>query len=51
MPAPPDDDPRWSLELAGGATMDLGCYSISCLRLLGDHARGEPTLVSATATE
>ncbi|MGG5258941.1 Gfo/Idh/MocA family protein [Phycicoccus avicenniae] len=51
MPAPPDDDPRWSSELAGGATMDLGCYSISCLRLLGEHAGGEPTLVSATATE
>lgn len=51
MPAPPDKDPRWSLELAGGATMDLGCYSISCLRLLGDHLGGEPTLVSATAVE
>jgi predicted dehydrogenase len=51
MPAPPDDDPRWSLELAGGATMDLGCYSISCLRLLGAHLGGEPSLVSATATE
>jgi predicted dehydrogenase len=51
MPAPPDDDPRWSLELAGGATMDLGCYSISCLRLLGVHAGGEPTLLSATAVE
>ena len=51
MPSPPDEDPRWSLELAGGATMDLGCYSISCLRLLGDHLGGEPTLVSATAVE
>ncbi len=51
MPSPPDDDPRWSLELAGGATMDLGCYSISCLRLLGEYAGGEPTLAAATATE
>ena len=51
MPAPPDDDPRWSLELAGGSTMDLGCYSISCLRLLGDHLGGEPTVVSASAVE
>jgi predicted dehydrogenase len=25
IPAPPDTDPRWSLQLAGGATMDLGC--------------------------
>jgi predicted dehydrogenase len=51
MPAPPDDDPRWSLGLAGGATMDLGCYSLSCLRLLGRYAGGEPTLVSARAEE
>ena len=51
MPAPPDADPRWSLDLAGGATMDLGCYSISCLRLLGEHLGGEPRLTTATATE
>lgn len=51
MPAPPDDDPRWSLELAGGAMMDLGCYSLSCLRLLGAYAGGEPTVVAATAHE
>jgi predicted dehydrogenase len=51
MPAPPDDDPRWSFALAGGSTMDLGCYSISCLRLLGDHLGGEPTLVHATGME
>lgn len=51
MPAPPDDDPRWSLDLAGGAMMDLGCYSISCLRLLGEYAGGEPTVVAATAEE
>lgn len=51
MPAPPDDDPRWSMALAGGSTMDLGCYSISCLRLLGEYLGGEPTLVAATAVE
>ena len=28
IPAPGDDDPRWSLELAGGALMDLGCYGL-----------------------
>ena len=28
----------------GGATMDLGCYSFSCLRLLGRFVGGEPTL-------
>ena len=26
IPAPPSTDPRWSWELGGGATMDLGCY-------------------------
>ncbi len=51
MPAPPDEDPRWSLELGGGATMDLGCYSISCLRLLGEYLGGEPTLVTAEGVE
>jgi predicted dehydrogenase len=35
IPAPPDNDPRWSYELAGGATMDLGCYVINALRHLG----------------
>jgi len=47
MPAPPDSDPRWSRELGGGATMDLGCYSLSALRLLGRYAGGEPRVVSA----
>jgi hypothetical protein len=27
MSAPPANDPRWSLALAGGALMDLGCYA------------------------
>ena len=31
-PPPPADDPRWSIELHGGATMDLGCYVLSALR-------------------
>lgn len=35
MPAPDADDPRWSLELAGGALMDLGCYGMHVLRSLG----------------
>jgi len=42
MPAPPDSNPRWSRELGGGVTMELGCYSFSCLRLLGRYAGGEP---------
>ncbi|SRR6266568_1862157 len=39
-------DIRFSYELGGGATMDGGCYAISCLRLLGP---GEPEVVSAAA--
>jgi predicted dehydrogenase len=39
-------DIRYSYELAGGATMDAGCYAINCLRLLGP---GEPRVVDARA--
>jgi predicted dehydrogenase len=51
MSAPPADDPRWSLELAGGALMDLGCYALHAQRVLGDVAGGEPRLVDATGAE
>lgn len=52
MPAPAADDPRWSLELAGGAVMDLGCYSLNALRRLGlRHFGGEPTVLWAKAQE
>jgi predicted dehydrogenase len=51
MSAPPADDPRWSLELAGGALMDLGCYALHAQRVLGDFAGGEPALVAATGAE
>ncbi|MEV7393029.1 Gfo/Idh/MocA family oxidoreductase, partial [Streptomyces sp. NPDC091215] len=47
MPAPPDDDVRWSLPLAGGALMDLGCYSLHALRMLAPWAGGAPRLVAA----
>jgi predicted dehydrogenase len=47
MPAPPDDDPRWQWELAGGALMDLGCYALHCQRMLV----GEPRVVAATGEE
>lgn len=46
MPAPADDDPRWSLDLAGGALMDLGCYGIHVMRRLG-----RPTVVRAHAEQ
>ena len=52
IPAPGDDNLRWSLPLAGGALMDLGCYSLHVHRLLGAVAGGgEPTVVAATAVE
>ncbi|MDT5178196.1 MAG: hypothetical protein QOJ95_2394 [Mycobacterium sp.] len=55
MPAPGDDDPRWSLELAGGALMDLGCYGLHVMRSLGRLAmpgiEGRPTIVRAHADQ
>jgi predicted dehydrogenase len=48
MAAPPDDDPRWSYELAGGALMDIGCYALHACRQFGRWTSGEPQLVSAT---
>ena len=51
MQAPAPDDPRWSLSLAGGALMDLGCYALHAARVLGDFAGGEPRLVGATGAE
>jgi predicted dehydrogenase len=46
MPAPDEGDPRWSLELAGGALMDLGCYSLHIMRRLG-----HPSIVRAHAEQ
>jgi len=51
MPAPDDDDLRWSWPLSGGAMMDLGCYCLHVIRSLSGVRGGEPTLVRATATE
>ncbi len=40
---PPDaGDPRWSLDLAGGALMDLGCYGLHVARTLAPWTGGEP---------
>ena len=47
MPAPPDTDPRWQFELAGGALMDLGCYSPAPAPL----PRDEPRVVAARGGE
>ncbi|ANI40931.1 Gfo/Idh/MocA family protein [Mycolicibacterium vaccae] len=46
MPEPQPEDPRWSLDLAGGALMDLGCYGLHALRRFGT-----PSVVSATAVQ
>jgi predicted dehydrogenase len=52
MPAPPDSDPRWDLALAGGSTMDLGCYALHCQRQLGlRFLGGEPSVASGAARE
>jgi predicted dehydrogenase len=50
IPSPPDSDPRWSLELSGGATMDLGCYVLSAARQLGRWLGEAPSVASAKAT-
>jgi predicted dehydrogenase len=42
----PDTDVRYDLALAGGALMDLGCYTVHWARTLA----GEPSVVSARAT-
>ena len=46
MPTPDADDPRWSLELAGGALMDLGCYGLHVMRQFG-----HPSIVRGHAEE
>jgi predicted dehydrogenase len=51
IPAPADDDPRWSLPLAGGALMDLGCYGLHAHRVLAPWAGGPPRLVAARGGE
>lgn len=49
MPAPGDDDPRWSLDLAGGALMDLGCYGLHIMRTLGRLCLGGPAVTESSA--
>jgi len=55
MPAPDDSDPRWSLDLAGGALMDLGCYGLHIMRSLGrlevPGVDGRPSITRAHAEQ
>jgi predicted dehydrogenase len=51
MPAPAENDPRWSLDLAGGALMDLGCYGLHVIRQLGRVVGAAPEITSAKAVE
>ena len=44
----PHDDIRWSLPLAGGALMDVGCYPVHLLRSVVGL---EPTVTGAVAVE
>ena len=44
MPPPDDGDPRWRLDLAGGGLMDVGCYGLHALRMLGAALGGAPRL-------
>ncbi len=50
-PPVPPENPRWSLELAGGALMDLGCYSLHAHRVLAPWLGGEPTVIAARGGE
>jgi predicted dehydrogenase len=51
IPPPPDGDPRWSLPLAGGGLMDVGCYAIHLHRVLGRFAGGAPRVTGAAGRE
>ncbi|HEY0238498.1 MAG TPA: Gfo/Idh/MocA family oxidoreductase [Friedmanniella sp.] len=51
MPAPADDDLRWSLPLAGGVMMDLGCYALHVMSTTAAALGGVPELVRAEAVE
>jgi predicted dehydrogenase len=51
MPEPAETDPRWSLDLAGGALMDLGCYGLHIMRNFGALAGGAPRVTAASAVQ
>ena len=55
MPSPGEDDPRWRLDLAGGALMDLGCYGLHVMRSIGAigmaGVEGAPSITGARAEQ
>lgn len=51
MPAPTDDDLRWSLPLAGGVLMDLGCYALHVMTTVATALGGAAEPVRADAVE
>jgi predicted dehydrogenase len=51
MPAPSEDDLRWSLPLAGGVMMDLGCYALHVITTIAALLGGSPELVRAEARQ
>lgn len=51
MPPPGDDDPRWRLDLAGGALMDLGCYGLQFIRAVAAARGVTPRIAGASAVE
>jgi len=51
IPPPPDGDLRWSLPLAGGGLMDVGCYGLHLHRALGRFAGGAPRVTGAEGRE
>lgn len=51
IPPPPETDIRWSLPLAGGALMDVGCYALHAPLTLAPWAGGAPRVVAARGRE
>ncbi|WP_340617453.1 Gfo/Idh/MocA family protein [Xenorhabdus entomophaga] len=51
MPEAPVNDPRWSLELAGGALMDLGCYAMHIFNRLKSFGGGGPQIYKCRTHE
>ncbi len=49
MPSPAADDPRWNFDLAGGTMMDLGCYALNAILLLGEALAGSDALPGGAA--